>query len=77
LWAVDILTKIRRNIDKKDKTMSALPVYQVEFIPLERRLGDRRVAPRDAALPAYITADRRTATSRRTEDHKSTTFKVV
>ena len=57
--------------------MSALPVYQVEFIPLERRLGDRRVAPRDAALPAYITADRRTATSRRTEDRKSTTFKVV
>ncbi|MBW8457642.1 MAG: hypothetical protein WA146_10790 [Thiobacillus sp.] len=50
--------------------MSALPVYQVEFIPLERRLGDRRVAPRDAALPEGITADRRTATSRRTEDRK-------
>ena len=50
--------------------MSALPVYQVEFIPLERRLGDRRVAPRDAALPAGITADRRTATNRRTEDRK-------
>jgi len=26
--------------------MSTLPVYQVEFIPLERRLGDRRIAPR-------------------------------
>ena len=31
--------------------MSALPVYEVEFIPLERRLGDRRIAPRGAALP--------------------------
>ncbi|MFZ3041009.1 MAG: hypothetical protein WA108_04330 [Thiobacillus sp.] len=29
---------------QKDKTMSVLPVYQVEFIPLERRLDDRRVA---------------------------------
>jgi hypothetical protein len=51
--------------------MSALPVYQVEFIPLERRLGDRRVAPRDAALPHEITADRRRASTRRAEDRKS------
>ncbi|MCD6707636.1 MAG: hypothetical protein LT080_14450 [Thiobacillus sp.] len=60
--------------------MSAPPVYQVEFIPLERRLGDRRVAPRDAALPEGITADRRTATNRRTEDRKAAapvTLKVV
>jgi hypothetical protein len=68
---------MRRNIDKKDKTMMALPVYQVEFIPLERRLGDRRIAPHDAVPPACITADRRTAASRRTEDRKSATFKVA
>lgn len=59
--------------------MSALPVYQVEFIPLERRLGDRRVAPSNAALPPGITADRRMASmsGRRTEDRKSATLKVV
>jgi len=50
--------------------MSALPVYHVEFIPLERRLGDRRVAPRDTALPSGITADRRKVASRRTETEK-------
>ena len=57
--------------------MSALPVYHVEFIPLERRLGDRRVAPRDAALPPQISADRRKVSSRRAEDRKSTSLKVV
>jgi hypothetical protein len=59
--------------------MSALPVYEVEFIPLERRLGDRRVAPRDAALPPRIKADRRmvSVSGRRTEDRKSATLKVV
>ncbi|MGB9094668.1 MAG: hypothetical protein WCB93_11180 [Gallionella sp.] len=57
--------------------MSALPVYEVEFIPLERRLGDRRVAPRGAALPPEITADRRKVTSRRSEDRKSATLKAV
>ncbi|MGA9163340.1 MAG: hypothetical protein WBZ31_06030 [Thiobacillus sp.] len=59
--------------------MSALPVYHVEFIPLERRLGDRRVAPRDAALPSEITADRRkiAVSGRRAEDRKSATLKVV
>lgn len=57
--------------------MSALPVYEVEFIPLERRLGDRRVAPRNAALPPEITADRRKSTSRRAEDGKSPALKVV
>lgn len=56
--------------------MSALPVYQVEFIPLERRLGDRRVAPRDAALPPGITADRRLSSSRRSEDRKAS-LKVI
>ncbi len=57
--------------------MSALPVYEVEFIPLERRLGDRRVAPRDAALPPGLMADRRKVTSRRVEDRKSATLKAV
>lgn len=57
--------------------MSALPVYQVEFIPLERRLGDRRVAPRDAALPRGISADRRKPTSRRAEDRTVAPLKFV
>jgi hypothetical protein len=57
--------------------MSALPVYHVEFIPLERRLGDRRVAPRDATLPADIKSDRRKITGRRAEDRKSATLKVI
>jgi hypothetical protein len=57
--------------------MSALPVYEVEFIPLERRLGDRRVAPRDATLPPQVTADRRTISGRRTEDRIYTPLKVV
>jgi hypothetical protein len=57
--------------------MAALPVYQVEFIPLERRLGDRRVAPRDAELPSEIKADRRKSSGRRAEDRKSATLKVV
>ncbi|HRK78840.1 MAG TPA: hypothetical protein PLQ95_09910 [Thiobacillus sp.] len=57
--------------------MSALPVYHVEFIPLERRLGDRRVAPRDTALPSGITADRRKVASRRTEDRKFAPLKVI
>ena len=57
--------------------MSALPVYEVEFITLERRLGDRRVAPRDAALPPNLTADRRKVTSRRAEDRKPASLKVI
>lgn len=64
--------------------MSALPVYQVEFIPLERRLGDRRVAPRGSVLPPKITADRRNASGRlsealgrRGEDGLFATLKVV
>jgi hypothetical protein len=49
--------------------MSVLPVYDVEFIPLERRLADRRVAPSDAPLPPNLTADRRKAESRRREEY--------
>jgi hypothetical protein len=59
--------------------MSALPVYHVEFIPLERRLGDRRVAPLDAILPPEVTTDRRkiTVSGRRAEDRKPPTLKVI
>ena len=57
--------------------MSALPVYHVEFIPLERRLGDRRIAPRDTALPSDIRADRREVEGRRVEDRKTAFLKVV
>ena len=48
--------------------MPALPVYHVEFIPLERRLDDRRVAPRNAVLPRGVTADRRRTAGRRPQD---------
>lgn len=57
--------------------MSALPVYQVEFIPLERRLGDRRIAPHNAVLPPEVMTDRRMITIRRTEDRKPANLKVV
>lgn len=57
--------------------MSAIPVYEVEFIPLERRLDDRRSASRVGALPSGVTADRRKASSRRTDDRKPATFSVI
>jgi hypothetical protein len=61
----------------KDIPMPALPVYDVEFIPLERRLNDRRIAPRDATLPPGITADRRRTLGRRPEDRKSAALKAA
>jgi hypothetical protein len=59
--------------------MSALPVYQVEFIPLERRLGDRRIASSNAALPPNLAADRRMAPTvgRRSEDRQVLPLKLV
>ena len=57
--------------------MSALPVYEVEFIPLERRLGDRRVAPPNASLPPGLTIDRRKSASRRAEDRAPARLKAV
>lgn len=57
--------------------MSALPVYDVEYIPLERRLNDRRVAPRNAALPPGLTADRRKTVGRRAEDRQTAALRVV
>ena len=57
--------------------MRALPVYDVEFIPLERRLADRRVAPSGAALPPGVTADRRSSPGRRPEDRRGARQKAV
>lgn len=37
---------------------SVIPSYEVEFIPSERRLGDRRTNP-NAGLPPGVTQDRR------------------
>ncbi len=37
---------------------SVIPSYEVEFIPSERRLGDRRVNP-NAGLPLGVAQDRR------------------
>lgn len=56
--------------------MSALPIYEVEFIPLERRLGDRRIAPRGAALPEALKTDRRQQTGRRAEDARPATLRL-
>lgn len=43
----------------------ALPSYEVEFIPLERRMGERRVASRGAPLPSGLSHDRRQEWDRR------------
>lgn len=48
----------------------SLPSYEVEFIPVERRLSDRRVNP-NAGLPPGITEDRRKGNRR--EIHASET----
>lgn len=48
-----------------DKT--AIPDYEVEFIPVERRLRARR-DPTKSDLPAPITGERRHAAGRREED---------
>lgn len=55
---------------------AVLPVYEVEFIPLERRLGDRRTKPH-AGLPPGIVMDRRFKAGRRKEDHQRNTLKAV
>lgn len=57
--------------------MSALPVYEVNFMPLERRWNDRRVAPYNAALPVGVIHDRRFIFSRRSEDRKTAYLKPV
>lgn len=48
-------------------SVNVLPSYEVEFIPVERRLGDRRANPH-AGLPQGLTRDRR-RDDRRDEAH--------
>ena len=55
--------------------MSALPVYEVQFVPIERRLIDRRNAPMNAALPAAVQTDRRVIFGRRGEELKMSYLK--
>lgn len=50
--------------------MSALPVYQVDFIPVERRLNDRRVVLRNAQPGTTKLHTRRLTFARRSEDCK-------
>lgn len=50
--------------------MSALPVYEVQFVPMERRLYDRRTSPMNAALPKHIETDRRVLFGRRGDEQK-------
>lgn len=38
--------------------LNTLPTYEVEFIPVERRMDDRRANP-NAGLPCGVTEDRR------------------
>ena len=57
--------------------MSALPVYQVEFIPLERRLSDRRIAPQGSALPRKVTTDLREVSGRRSDERLFAALKIV
>ncbi len=54
-----------------------LPVYEVEFIPLERRLQDRRIAPANAPLPIGLGEDRRKAGGRRMEDRSAVHLEFV
>ncbi len=46
---------------------AVLPNYEVEFIPLERRLNDRRTNP-NAGLPQGVLMDRRLKSGRRQDD---------
>jgi hypothetical protein len=50
--------------------MSTVPLegYEVEFIPLERRLVDRRKATANAPLPPGLKKDRRASEGRRSHD---------
>lgn len=50
--------------------MTALPVYEVHFVPMERRLYDRRIAPMNAALPQHVENDRRVIFGRRGDEQK-------
>jgi len=49
--------------------MSALPVYEVQFVPIERRMNDRRTVPTNS-LPKDVHGDRRIIFGRRSEERK-------
>ncbi len=57
--------------------MSALPVYEVNFVLSERRLNDRRFASSSTVLPKAVKNDRRIILSRRNEDRKVVYLKPV
>lgn len=57
--------------------MPALPVYEVQFVPMERRLYDRRTAPMNAKLPKNVQIDRRIIFGRRGEEQKMAYLKKV
>ncbi len=57
--------------------MSALPVYEVQFVPSERRLNDRRSASLNAALPVDLKADRRILFGRRNDERKMAYLKII
>ena len=57
--------------------MSALPVYEVNFVLSERRLNDRRLAPSNAALPEGLNYDRRQMKGRRGDDRNGAVLKLV
>jgi len=50
--------------------MPALPVYEVQFVPIERRLHDRRNTPMNSTLPMDVKIDRRVIFGRRSEEQK-------
>ena len=57
--------------------MSALPVYEVNFVLSERRLNDRRFGSSSTVLPKAVKNDRRNILSRRNEDRKVVYLKPV
>lgn len=57
--------------------MAALPLYEVQFVPMERRLNDRRTAPINATLPNNITRDRRLIFGRREDECNMAYLKKV
>jgi len=50
----------------RNMMLNTLPTYEVEFIPVERRMGDRRANP-NAGLPRGVTEDRRKGGRRETQ----------
>lgn len=58
--------------------MSALPIYEVQFMLLERRLNDRRITSGIAVLPESLKQDRRQiGPGRRIDDCNRAMFKLV